>query len=84
MSTRMTIAHGEWGHMWADLFDDAPTVHLELNTLASRASFVAEPSAIIVSIPAALWDELRKHAAMNVSRGDFFGNGDDAEGEVAQ
>lgn len=77
MSTRTTLASGEWGHMWADFTDDEPTMHVELNTLA-RVHFVAEPLSITVSIPAKLWDEIRRVASIDLTWRD------DAEGEVSQ
>lgn len=56
MSTRCTVDHGEKHHLYADLFEPG-LIYLELEGV----DFSAAPGAVLVAIPAELWEKIRAH-----------------------
>lgn len=55
MSTKINVAHGDWGHLYTDCFDEEH-VYLELRGI----HFEATPDGVTLQIPLPLWGFLRR------------------------
>ena len=58
MSTKSTLVHGKNFHLYHEGFDEYPDVYLELR---GDVEFEASQGAVMVRIPIAIWEVIRKH-----------------------
>lgn len=65
MSTKCTIAHGKQFHLYADSFDE-DHIHLEIQD----TQFEAGNNRVMVAIPVAMWEVIRRHTNLDLSFAD--------------
>lgn len=65
MSTKATIAYGDNFHLYEEVFDE-DNIYLELDNVA----FEASPNRVVVPIPVAIWEVIRRYRGIDLSWAD--------------